>query len=87
MSIARLMKIDSKKFRVREGETVKLNGKTSASQRRAPWFVVPADDKENARLIISQIVLDTLKNLRLKFPEATEERRKGLQAIRKSLAK
>ena len=34
---------------------------SATSTRDAPWYVVPADDKENARLIVSQIVLDTLK--------------------------
>jgi len=60
-------------------------GATSANH--APWFVVPADDKENARLIISQIVLDTLKSLKMSYPETSKTRRKELQAIRKSLAK
>jgi PPK2 family polyphosphate:nucleotide phosphotransferase len=55
------------------------------SKEHAPWFVIPADDKQNARLIISQIVLDTLKSLKLKFPETTKDRQKELQAIRKML--
>lgn len=60
---------------------------SATSTERAPWFVVPADDKENARLIISQIVLDTLQALKMNYPETTKARRKELQAIRKSLAK
>ena len=60
---------------------------TATSTGHAPWFVVPADDKENARLIISQIVLDTLESLKMSYPETTKARRKELQAIRKSLAK
>jgi PPK2 family polyphosphate:nucleotide phosphotransferase len=52
----------------------------------APWHVVPADDKENARLIISRIVLDTLKSLKMNYPEVGRARRRELQAIRKSLA-
>jgi PPK2 family polyphosphate:nucleotide phosphotransferase len=60
---------------------------SATSTEHAPWFVVPADDKHNARLIISQIVLDTLKSLKLNFPEATKERRKELQEIRKQLEK
>jgi PPK2 family polyphosphate:nucleotide phosphotransferase len=59
----------------------------ATSTERAPWYVVPADDKHNARLIISQIVLHTLKSLKLKFPEATKERQKELRAIRKMLVK
>jgi PPK2 family polyphosphate:nucleotide phosphotransferase len=57
------------------------------STDHAPWFVVPADDKPNARLIISQIILDTLKSLKLKFPEMGKGREKELRAIRKMLDK
>ena len=55
--------------------------------KNAPWFVVPADDKINARLIVSQIVLDVLKSLKMEFPGPTKERRKELQKIRKELEK
>ena len=53
----------------------------------APWYVVPADDKENARLIVSKIVLDTLEDLKMAYPKTSEERRKELLAIRAQLAK
>ena len=59
----------------------------ATSSDHAPWFVVPADDKENARLIISQIVLDTLKSLKMSYPKTSKVRRRELLAIRKSLAK
>jgi PPK2 family polyphosphate:nucleotide phosphotransferase len=59
----------------------------ATSTKHAPWYVVPADDKENARLIISQIILDTLDSLKMSYPEPTKAHRKELQAIRKSLAK
>jgi PPK2 family polyphosphate:nucleotide phosphotransferase len=60
---------------------------SATSTKQAPWYVVPADDKHNARLIISQIVLETLKSLKLKPPEPTKERLKELKAIRKVLEK
>jgi PPK2 family polyphosphate:nucleotide phosphotransferase len=60
---------------------------SATSTDHAPWFVVPADDKENARLIISQVILDTLKSLKMSYPETTKARRRDLLAIRKSLAK
>jgi PPK2 family polyphosphate:nucleotide phosphotransferase len=60
---------------------------SATSTRHAPWYVVPADDKENARLIVSQIVLDTLKDLKMAYPKTTPKRRRELQAIRKLLAK
>jgi PPK2 family polyphosphate:nucleotide phosphotransferase len=57
----------------------------ATSTRHAPWYVVPADDKENARLIVSQIVLDTLDDLKLAYPKTTAERRRELNSIRKQL--
>ncbi len=51
----------------------------------SPWYVVPADDKENARLIVSQIVVDTLEGIGMKYPEATAERAQQLQSIRAEL--
>jgi PPK2 family polyphosphate:nucleotide phosphotransferase len=59
----------------------------ATSTSEAPWYVVPADDKENARLIVSQIVVDTLEGLELSFPETSAERRQELLKIRKQLAK
>jgi PPK2 family polyphosphate:nucleotide phosphotransferase len=58
-------------------------GATSTSS--APWYVVPADDKKNARLIVSQIVLDALEELEMTYPKTSEERREELLSIRKRL--
>ena len=55
------------------------------STESSPWHIVPADDKKNARLIVSQILLDILKQLRMEFPEANKARRKELKAIRARL--
>jgi PPK2 family polyphosphate:nucleotide phosphotransferase len=63
----------------------KCLGATSTSD--SPWYVVPADDKENARLIVSQIVLDTLEGLKMSFPEVSEERRRELLSIRAGLTR
>jgi PPK2 family polyphosphate:nucleotide phosphotransferase len=60
---------------------------SATSTSIAPWYIVPADDKENARLIISRVVLDTLKQLRMKYPEADKVRRKELQSLRRLLEK
>jgi PPK2 family polyphosphate:nucleotide phosphotransferase len=59
---------------------------TATTSRHAPWFLVPADDKENARLIVSQIVLDALKDLKMEWPKTTAKRRRQLKAIRKELS-
>jgi PPK2 family polyphosphate:nucleotide phosphotransferase len=60
---------------------------SATSTRDAPWYVVPADDKENARLIVSQILLDTLEGLKMTYPKAGAERQHELLSIRKQLAK
>ena len=59
----------------------------ATSTHDAPWYVVPADDKHNARLFISQIVLDAFKELKMDYPTVTAKRRKELDDIRDGLAK
>ena len=59
----------------------------ATSMRDSPWYVVPADDKGNARLIISRIILDTLRGLKMKYPTVSEKQRKELGALRRLLAK
>ncbi len=60
---------------------------SATSTRHAPWYVVPADDKENARLIVSSILLDTLEGLEMSYPKTSAERRRELLAIRERLTK
>ena len=57
----------------------------ATSTEDAPWYVVPADDKDNARLIVSQIVVDALEGLKAHYPKATAEREAQLQSIRAEL--
>lgn len=59
----------------------------ATSTKNAPWYIVPADDKENARLIVSRIVLDALEGLKMAYPKTTEARRHELLSIRKELEK
>ena len=59
----------------------------ATSTHNAPRYVVPADDKESARLIVSQIVLDALGSLKMAHPKTTEKRRVELLDIKKMLAK
>ena len=57
----------------------------ATSTEHAPWYVVPADDKDNARLIVSQIVLDALDSLKMAYPETTPERHQELKSFRSQL--
>ncbi len=58
---------------------------SATSTPTAPWFVVPADDKKDARLIISQVILDNLKELKMSYPKPNKGRRKELKISRNLL--
>lgn len=60
---------------------------SATSTDNAPWYVVPADDKDNARLIVSQIILDTFNGLNMHYPETDAKRQKELLSIRQQLIK
>ncbi|MCR4299353.1 MAG: polyphosphate kinase 2 family protein [Gallionella sp.] len=60
---------------------------SATSTKNAPWYVVPADNKKNARLIISQIILDTFESLKMSYPETGTKRQQELQSIRRRLMK
>lgn len=58
---------------------------SATSTASAPWYVIPADDKKNARLIVSQIVLDAFHELEMAYPKTTAKRRQELKSIRKQI--
>jgi PPK2 family polyphosphate:nucleotide phosphotransferase len=58
---------------------------SATSTRHAPWYIVPADDKLNTRLIVSRIVLDVVEELKLSYPKTPASRRRELQSLRKQL--
>ena len=60
---------------------------SATSTNNSPWYVVPADDKESSRLIVSKIVLDTLEELKMAYPKTSSDRRRELISIRKKLMK
>lgn len=58
---------------------------SATSTNVAPWYVVPADDKKNARLIISHLILDTFRSLNMSYPETDAKRQAELETIREQL--
>jgi PPK2 family polyphosphate:nucleotide phosphotransferase len=58
---------------------------SATSTHEAPWYIVPADDKPNARLIVSRIVLDTLEQLKLSYRKSSAGRRRELRLLREQL--
>ena len=60
---------------------------SATSTAEAPWYVVPADDKETARLIISQTIVDTMKGMKMEYPKLAKTKVEELKAIRKQLGK
>ncbi len=57
----------------------------ATSTDRAPWYVVPADDKQNARLIVSQVIVDTMNRLKMRYPAPTPATAAELRKIRTQL--
>ncbi len=55
---------------------------SATSTAQCPWYVVPADDKKNARLIISSIIHETLRSLRMSYPKLDPRQRRELEDIR-----
>ena len=60
---------------------------SATSTATAPWYVVPADDKANTQLIVSRIVLNALKELKLEYPKLSPQHSRELQAARKQLSR
>ncbi len=60
---------------------------SATSTATAPWHIVPADDKKNARLIISEIILDVFNDLKMAYPKTSAKRKRELLSIRKMLVK
>ena len=58
---------------------------SATSSREAPWYIVPADDKPTARLLVSKILVETMEHLDLAYPTTTPKREKELQEMRKAL--
>ncbi|MBV9888992.1 MAG: polyphosphate kinase 2 family protein, partial [Acidobacteria bacterium] len=53
--------------------------------KHAPWYVVPADNKWFARLIVAAGIVEALSDLDLKFPDVDKKKKKELDGIREAL--
>jgi PPK2 family polyphosphate:nucleotide phosphotransferase len=57
----------------------------NTSSKHAPWIVVPADNKWFARLVVSSVVVDALKDMKLAYPEVSDEKKRELATARREL--
>lgn len=57
----------------------------ATSTTYAPWHIIPADHKWFARLAVADIIIDTLRSMKLHYPKLSKETRAGLDAARQSL--
>ena len=55
------------------------------STPEAPWFVIPADHKWYARLVVAAAIIETLESLNLAYPELNPAHQKELKALRRRL--
>src|SRR6266404_5419062 len=59
----------------------------NTATKRAPWYVIPADNKWHGRLVIASAIIDALNGLDLAFPDVDKEKKKELEEIREALLK
>jgi PPK2 family polyphosphate:nucleotide phosphotransferase len=57
----------------------------ATSTRSSPWYVVPGDDKKSARLIVSRVIVENMRALKMSYPKPDPERKEEMKAIRKAL--
>lgn len=60
---------------------------SATSSKAAPWYVVPADDKQNARLIIADIIVETLRDMKLSYPKLSATQQQELLQAKRLLQK
>ena len=57
----------------------------NTATKRAPWFVVPADNKWYTRLVVAAVIVDALMALNLQYPKVDAAKRKGLREAKSAL--
>jgi len=57
----------------------------NTATERAPWYVIPADNKWFTRLAVAAATIDALDSLDLRFPEVDKEKKKELAKVREAL--
>ena len=55
------------------------------ASKRAPWYVVPADNKWFTRLVVAAAIVENMNALDLEYPKLDEEQLKALEEAKKSL--
>ncbi|MCX6169709.1 MAG: polyphosphate kinase 2 family protein [Ignavibacteriales bacterium] len=58
---------------------------SATSTKFAPWYIIPADKKWFTRLAISEVIIETMKSMDLKYPEVSEEQKKSLEVCKEKL--
>lgn len=51
----------------------------ATATEKAPWYVVPADDKKNLRLTVGNIIVEELKKMDMSYPDSSPERTEELR--------
>jgi PPK2 family polyphosphate:nucleotide phosphotransferase len=57
----------------------------NTATKAAPWYVVPADNKWFARIVVAAAVVDALDSLDLKYPKADDRKLKELAVAKRAL--
>ena len=58
---------------------------SATSTKESPWYIVPADEKRKAHVVVSEVIVETLTNLKMSYPRVSEKQRSELKKLRKQL--
>ena len=58
---------------------------TATSTPWAPWYVVPADNKRITRAVVARILVTTIDELDLHYPEVSDAQQRENEAARREL--
>jgi len=57
----------------------------NTSTENSPWYVVPADNKSYARIVVASAIIEELDNMNLEYPKVNKEKIAELQEVKKAL--
>ena len=75
----------AERARWRDYERAYEDALSATSRRHAPWYIVPADRKWFAHLLVAEIAIDALESLDLAYPPVTPAQRAVLAQARRQL--
>lgn len=59
----------------------------ATATEKAPWYAIPADDKKTMRLLMAKVLVETLQDMKMSYPDSSAERKAELEKLIKIIEK